>query len=49
MVLAHEGQHAMEDLDSLLGPGQACYDAEVDAFTVQVLLSGMTSPRSPLW
>ena len=38
MVLAHEGQHAMDDLDGLLGPGQACYDAEVRAFTVQVLL-----------
>ena len=38
MVLAHEGQHALDDLNGLLGPGQACYDAEVRAFTVQVLL-----------
>ncbi len=38
MVLAHEGQHALDDLLGLLGPGQACYDAEVRAFTVQVLL-----------
>lgn len=38
MVLAHEGQHALDDILGLLGPGQACYDAEVRAFTVQVLL-----------
>ena len=39
MVLAHEGQHALDHhLGFLVGEPRACFDAELRAFDVQIVL-----------
>lgn len=39
MVLAHEGQHALDHyLGLLIGNSRACFDAELRAFDVQIML-----------